>query len=90
MWEGFRVRPHAGRLDVRHWFVNDQVTSITVEAVEAADRRPRAREVWRLNVSDARVLTVRTTEGNVDLAVAAGQVDWLRGQLAGAELPTTD
>jgi hypothetical protein len=90
VWSGFRVTPRPGRLDVRHVVINDEVTAIPVAAVEPGDRRPRLREKWRLNVSDPRVLTLRTPEGPIELAVAADQQDWLRGRLAGADLPPAD
>jgi len=90
IWSGFRVTPLPGRLDVRHVLINDEVTVIPVAAVEPGDRRPRLREKWRLNVADPRVLTVRTPEGPIELAVAADQVDWFRDQLAGADLPAAD
>jgi hypothetical protein len=34
------------------------------------------------------VLTVRTPEGPIELAIAADQVAWLRSRLAGADLPS--
>lgn len=90
LWSGFRVAPHVGRLDVRHALINDEVTVITVDDVGPEDRPPRWREKWRMNVVDPRVLTVRTPEGPIELAVAADHVDWLRSRLAGADLPAGD
>ncbi len=85
IWSGFRVAPHPGRLDVRHTLINDVATSVAVAAVEPGERRPRMREKWRLNVVNPRVLTLRTPEGPIELAVAADQVAWLRDRLAGAD-----
>ena len=90
LWSGFRITPRPGRLDVRHVLIDDEVTAIPVAAVEPGKRRPRVREKWRLNVVDPRVLTVRTPEGPIELAVAADQAEWLRNRLAGADRPAAD
>jgi hypothetical protein len=87
MWMSFRATPRPGRLDLRHAVINDETTAVAVTAVEPGDRRPPWREKWRLDVVDPRVLTVRTPEGRIELAVADDQVDWVRTRLTGADLP---
>ena len=86
LWQDFRAVPHPGRLYLRHWLIDDEVSSITVDSVAPGERRPRWRDTWRMRVFDARVLTVHTPEGPAELAVRADQVEWLRDRLAGADL----
>jgi hypothetical protein len=87
---GLPAEPPGRRLDLRHGLLDDGVSPVAVAGVERGDRRPRRRDLWRMLVYDARVLTTRTPEGPAEVAIRAGQVEWLRSRLAGTDLPPAD
>ncbi|MCZ2850983.1 hypothetical protein [Modestobacter sp. VKM Ac-2978] len=83
-WRTYLATPRLGELVLRRRFRRDGAGhAVTVLAVDPQTRRPRPREWWRMQATRSRVLTVRTPEGRLELAVPEYQVDWLRDRLAG-------
>ncbi|MCZ2814523.1 hypothetical protein [Modestobacter sp. VKM Ac-2984] len=84
-WRSYHATPRRGELVLRRRFRGDRSAhAVPVLSVDPQTRRPRAREVWRMQAVRSRVLTVRTPEGRLELAVPEFQVGWLRDRLAGA------
>ncbi|KGH45961.1 hypothetical protein IN07_14350 [Modestobacter caceresii] len=83
-WRTYVATPRMGALVLHRRFRRDRAEhAMTVLAVDPGTRRPRARELWSMQAVKSRVLTVRTPEGRLELAVPDHQEDWLRERLAG-------
>ncbi|MCZ2837557.1 hypothetical protein [Modestobacter sp. VKM Ac-2985] len=83
-WRSYLATPRRGELVLRRRFRGDRsARAVPVLGVDPGSRRPKAREVWRMQAVRSRVLTVRTPEGRLELAVPDYQDAWLRDRLAG-------
>ncbi|MCZ2807426.1 hypothetical protein O2W18_20150 [Modestobacter sp. VKM Ac-2983] len=83
-WRIYVATPRQGELVLHRRFQRGRAGhAVSVLDVDPRTRRPRVREAWRMQAARSRVLTVRTTEGRIELAVPEYQVAWLRDRLAG-------
>ncbi|OMQ14051.1 hypothetical protein A7K94_0219345 [Modestobacter sp. VKM Ac-2676] len=84
-WQRRLAAPQAGRLDLSRWLVDGR-DHVVLEVLAV---RPGARDLktWEQMVTDdvfARVLTVQTPTGELEVAVGCEQAEWLRSRLTPA------